>query len=810
MSRNDCNKRLMIKFFRPVVLPLLLFILYIGSPLQAQVKTNNDIQKILEQYCKSVPYEEIFVHSDREDYIAGEDMWFNIYLVDRQSGKPSGRSKIAYFELLNPENSPVIQKRLMVVNGFSPGQVLLPDTLSSGMYTFRVYTNQMKNFLPGNCFMKSINVYNPFKKKGFKRKIIYDKSFNKKQNIEFFPEGGTLLNAINCKIALRIVDEFNKGLLYKGVVVDEKGDSITSFKTDKYGTGAFFLKPDKGKRYFVQVGDSVCFLPPVSENGISLKASFLESDSLAIRVSAVDNTVIEKNKTYLLLIRNNGITEYSEYCRLSGKELRITIPKKKLTPGISHIILFDGAGTPLSERLIYLKDWDISHSNLTVRDNYKKREKVTLEFDLNKDQVVPSDEVNLSLSVALETPGIRPPEIDDYLIFGTEFGPLPWSEAGEMISDVSSETIDNFLICARSRWISWDKILSGKLSSSDYEAEDDGHFFYGWLKDRNTQKPDSGKILFLSIPGKVATFQYARTDRTGHFGFVLPVDQFKRDLIIQPQIADDNITINIESSFSWKFPLSVSYYESVTTPFPKAVTNLSINYQVSKIYGSSYIKVEGKPEIIQQKPVKRFYGKPEIELVLDDYIKLPVMQEVFYELIPGVRLRSKKSGYEMRIINPSDNIFYEDPPLVMIDGVNINDLTLLANLDPETVEKIDIVKTTYLVGNFKLYGIVNVITRKGNFKGLTLPDYAAKLSYRVIEPEVSFYSPDYSESGKSQSRTPDLRNTLFWNPSIKPDKEGKVRIEFWTSDVAADYIINIQGIDASGKPFSFKKVIHVE
>jgi hypothetical protein len=285
---------------------------------------------------------------------------------------------------------------------------------------------------------------------------------------------------------------------------------------------------------------------------------------------------------------------------------------------------------------------------------------------------------------------------------------------------------------------------------------------------------------------------------------------FKRDLIIQPQVADENITINIESSFSWNLPLSTNYYEADTTPFPKAITNLSINYQVGKIYGSYDKRVESKSEIIQQKPVKRFYGKPDVEIVLDDYIKLPVMQEVFFELVPGVRFRSKKSGYEMQVINPHTNIYYEESPLVMIDGVSINDLTLVANLDPEIVEKIDVVKTTYIIGDFKLYGIVNIMTREGNFKGLTLPDYAAKLSYRVIEPVGSFYSPDYSESEKKQSRIPDLRNTLYWDPSLKPDKDGKIRIEFWTSDIASDFIVNIQGFNGSGNPVSYKQVIKVE
>jgi len=29
--------------------------------------------------------------------------------------------------------------------------------------------------------------------------------------------------------------------------------------------------------------------------------------------------------------------------------------------------------------------------------------------------------------------------------------------------------------------------------------------------------------------------------------------------------------------------------------------------------------------------------------------------------------------------------------------------------------------------------------------------------------------------------------TFYWNPSIKPDKEGKAGVEFWTSDFVTDY-----------------------
>ena len=41
------------------------------------------------------------------------------------------------------------------------------------------------------------------------------------------------------------------------------------------------------------------------------------------------------------------------------------------------------------------------------------------------------------------------------------------------------------------------------------------------------------------------------------------------------------------------------------------------------------------------KPV-RFYGQPDIELVLSDYISLPVMNEIFFELLPGVSTEKEK------------------------------------------------------------------------------------------------------------------------------------------------------------------------
>jgi hypothetical protein len=85
-----------------------------------------------------------------------------------------------------------------------------------------------------------------------------------------------------------------------------------------------------------------------------------------------------------------------------------------------------------------------------------------------------------------------------------------------------------------------------------------------------------------------------------------------------------------------------------------------------------------------------------------------------------------------------------------------------------------------------------------------------RLSYRVADPVYCFSSPDYSTDEKKASRIPDYRNTLYWNPCVRPDRNGKAQVEFWSSDNASSYLINMQGITQEGKAFSLNKIIWVK
>ena len=60
-----------------------------------------------DNYRKNSLPEKIFVHTDKDFYVAGEILWFKLYNVDAVSLKPLDLSKVAYVEIVNANQKPV-------------------------------------------------------------------------------------------------------------------------------------------------------------------------------------------------------------------------------------------------------------------------------------------------------------------------------------------------------------------------------------------------------------------------------------------------------------------------------------------------------------------------------------------------------------------------------------------------------------------------------------------------------------------------------------------------------------------------------
>jgi hypothetical protein len=710
----------------------ILFIFLSFMPLNAEgqvrANVNEEIAVKFNKYCKSIPCEEVYLHTDRDEYIAGESLWFKTYLFDRLSSSLSEQSSIVYVELFNPSGQPVIQKKIRIDRGTGPGIMSLPDTLSTGRYLLRAYTNWMKNFLPANCFMKEINVYN----------------------------------------------SFSSGKL-KGMV----------------GIGTYLPVNEKTEN------------SQTLERGLSVNVSSVRRDTMDIIISANESFRFGNGNTCYLFIQTHGVINFNEPVKIYGASTIIPVPKKTLIPGINQITLFNSAGEPVFEKYIYTPTPDDAMISLNTPASVHKRSKVVVEIDPG---AIKKSDISISVSLPVSNDF---EEIGNYLVFGTEFGPLPEAIRGKKLASLPAETIDGFLAGATSNWLNWKTILSGQLPDLKYRMENEYHNLSGFLVNKSTMSPDTGQYVFVSMPGKKAYFQYSKTGSDGKFSFSVPEVLSGKDLVVQPADPERNDVVRIESPFSdLRFPETAETVKQMVNTLSSS-EQLSVNYQVGKIFNSESVgQILKQPEVTSLP--SRFYGKPDHILLMDNYIKLPVMQEVFFELIPGVYLKNRKSEWEITVADPVDFEVYPTPPMLLIDGVVVKDASTIANLDPELVERIETVRDKYMVGDYLICGLVNVITRTGGFSCISLPDYAVRLQWKVADPAYSFVSPEYPSADKKNNHIPDFRNTLYWNPSIQPGKDGKYIVEFWSSDFASDYEISIQGVADDDRIISLNKHIKIE
>jgi hypothetical protein len=106
--------------------------------------------------------ERIFVHTDRDIYIAGESVFFQVTLTSTEVTENS-RSSICYLVLRDAKSS-IIKLMVRLESGKSFGSFYLSDTLKSGMYEMVAFTNYMRNFGESAYFRKNIMVANRFDK----------------------------------------------------------------------------------------------------------------------------------------------------------------------------------------------------------------------------------------------------------------------------------------------------------------------------------------------------------------------------------------------------------------------------------------------------------------------------------------------------------------------------------------------------------------------------------------------------------------------------------------------------------------------
>lgn len=754
----------------------------------------------LDQFVKNANHynsrrlqEKVFVHLDRSFYVAGETAWFKVYLVDGYIHHPITSSKVVYLEILDETNQPLIQTKVSLMNGVGHGNVVLPAALNSGNYRVRAYTHWMKNFSPEHYFHQLITIVNVFRR--LDEKI---KSGNPKLDIQFFPEGGQLVNGIESKIAFRVVDATGKGISFAGSILSAKGDTVVRFKPLKFGLGNFYFKPDASEQYQVIVEDTKGLrvqttLPSIQANGYTLQVSDTLQNSMHIKIRELGN----RNSSpviYLIGHTRQTIKVASSHSLRDGTA-SVIISRDILGEGISHLTVFNSEFKPLCERLVFNRPENkISLSSTTDLPEYDTRSKIKLTIKADK---IEHDTLNLSVAVfkidSLQQ--FYPTDIQSFIWLTSELKGHIESPEYYLTQDAyTTGAVDNLMLTHGWSRFTWKDIVEDSKITIRFLPEYRGHLISGKIVDRVNVKPLPGVITYLSAPGKKIQSSESVSDAQGNVVFETSEFYGKRKLIVQTSQSDSLVRIELVSPFSNQFTSPGIPSVNLTDKLARQLAARSISMQIEDEFKKQNTVTTGSSS-----DSSSFYGQPSEHYNLDDYTRFPLMEEVIREYVKGVRLRKNDDKFIFKVLNTSNNTVFDREPLVLLDGVPIFNTHELMALDPLNVQHLDVITNKYLLGSLTFDGIVSFRTYRGDLGGYQFSPKTLQLDYDALQAQKEFFSPRYETQQQKENRIPDARHLLYWLPNLKVSDQDQ-SLDFYSSDQPGVYQAIIQGISRNGYP----------
>jgi hypothetical protein len=327
--------------------------------------------------------------------------------------------------------------------------------------------------------------------------------------------------------------------------------------------------------------------------------------------------------------------------------------------------------------------------------------------------------------------------------------------------------------------------------SDIYYTENRGISLTGKLMDKETMAPAAGQVVTLSVMGD-KDFSGYKTDRNGRFFFTLPDDYGKRDIFLSSMDrSSSGSSLFIDNDFC-SVPIVLPSSEFKLTEKEKEIAlKLTVNERISKDF-----LVNGTPGADTSSGQKKpFYGEPTGILYMDKFILLPTLREYFDEISLEVKIKERKEGKYFKFVSEDAGMLVNEP-LVLVDWVVINDMDKVLSLSPQKILRIETVNKPYVKGNLTYGGIINIISRDGDFAGIDLPASGIFIKYDffALPCPSSYPVPD-------AGNIPDARNTVLWIPEYHPVPGTDNHISFDTPDSPGRYKILIRGVYPDGRIF---------
>ncbi|MEE1946130.1 TonB-dependent receptor plug domain-containing protein [Pedobacter sp. KR3-3] len=770
---------------------------------------DDPLEKILKQLAKlttTYPQEKIHLQTDKPYYASGETIFMKAYLVTAEKNEPSFLSAVLYVELIDAKNNIKKKITLPVDKGTAFGNLSLADSLASGQYSIRAYTHYMRNYDERFFFQKSFNIGNV-------NETNTAKTEDKAQafDLQFFPEGGTLLANVRAKVGVKAVAANGFGINLSGYIENTKKEKVAQFTTEHAGMGVFALMPQAGEKYTAVVatstGQTKTFdLPQASASGHALAINAAD-DNINIRVASTPD--LATGKELYVVAQANGVVYASFPIKAESANVSVTARSSTFPTGIVQFTLFDSNSKPIAERLLFVNHQDALKINIRDTKPAHTKSKTELDFMVSDANGNPIDG---NFSVAITDMGKVPFDDDQETTILSNL--LLTSDLKgyvekpnyyfNNVTDEKARQLDNLMLTQGWRRFVWKDIQEDKMPVLNYRIEKSLEIGGTIVYDASKKPVPNARVTLLSTTKNFTMVLDTIADANGRFIFDrldLP-DSVTFIMQAKSKNESDNVLIRLDGS-----PTVLSNPVGNTFNLTEYLAETRKRYADLKKYNMldgaiqlNEVNIKSKKSPI---PVNQIRGSRNLAgqadyVITKDKLRHQTGLEQAFLGIPGIMLyagnyvRSSFRTVSITSVVPK-------PIMVLLDGVQIGQ-DKIKDIPPGTVEGIEVLTSNYntvLYGQDGYWGVVLITTKQlDEFETVTTFN-KIRLANRGFTTIKEFYMPNYDDPQVNKEME-DLRTTVFWQPNLNSDIKGKAKLSYFNAGSPGTYKVTVEGMDAFG------------
>lgn len=638
-------------------------------------------------------------------------------------------------------------------------------------------------------------------------------------DVQFFAEGGTLVEGLPSKIGVKAVNSAGLGENISGQLIDNEGTEVLNFETSHLGMGSLFLNPLAGKTYTAKVkfanGTEQSFpLPKVEKSGYVLAVNNTDTAKVMVKVMLSPDLL---NKGELKLVaQHNGQVYFSNVIPTNKQIVSVVVPKKEFLSGVTLFTLFSPTNLPVSERIIFVannRDQILLSAN-NLQASYAKREKVALELTATNN----NQPIRGSFSVAVTNMTAIKPDLENesniltrLLLTADLVGYVEKPNYYFLNNDLNTKNaLDNLMLTQGWRKVNWKLISDNQTPFIAFQPEKMMKIS-GKITKGGKPVPN-GKVSLFSSSGGFFTVD-TLSNAKGEFSFDQISFSDSTKFVVQARTDKNNKNVKIDLDIS---PGQVVTPNKNTGDIEVNVNEVLMTYlnQSNNFFEEQYkkglmtrtillkeIKVVEKKNPTPNSQNLNGAGNADAIITAADLVNAFSLSQYLIGRVAGITIRDGQA-YSARANGRA--------MAIVLDGMTMGEDFRLDDLVVQDVESVEVLKgisTTAIYGSGGAGGVLVVTTKRGagtstyNRYSPGIVTYAPKGFYVNRE----FYSPKYDVD---QDPKPDLRTTVYWNPQMVTDVNGKASLSYYNPDQPGTYRIVVEGIDGLGnlarKTFEYK------